>query len=534
MAKTTTVAHQLADILAAWGVQFVFGTAGDSILHFLACLHEHPIRYVQLRNEETAAYAASAYAKLTGKLGVAISDGGPGTAHIINGLADAIGDRTPVLAVTGQVESTYIGTDHKQYINQQQLLGAVTLHSENLGNPLGLATVVGSLIRAAFAQAGPVHLSVPKDFWQQKVRPVQVKPEPYLGQAPHSPEQVIDDAARWLRGKTRPVLLVGRGARHALTEVLALADILGAGVVHTLPIVGVMPQHPLAVGGIGAGGSEAAVNLLGQCDCVIKVGATYWPPALTSDSIPALSIDIHPANIGRGIPADFGVVGDAKAVIAALLQRLSDFQPRTDWRSQVEKQACDWNQRLADEIDRAPAGHPGRVVRTLSEWLPPSAVVCLDVGDHVLWFNRFFQGRGQEVLVSGHWRGMGFSLGAAIAAQLALPDSPVMSIVGDGGFSMLMGEFASAVALELPIIILLMNNESYAMEANAMAAAGLAPFGVRLTDVRYDQVAEASGGVGLRTTPAELPAVLREINRTTKPVLIDLKVDPIPLPTAKL
>ncbi|NLM53922.1 MAG: hypothetical protein GX195_03195 [Firmicutes bacterium] len=109
-----------------------------------------------------------------------------------------------------------------------------------------------------------------------------------------------------------------------------------------------------------------------------------------------------------------------------------------------------------------------------------------------------------------------------------------MSIVGDGGFSMLMGEFASAVALELPIIILLMNNESYAMEANAMAAAGLASFGVRLTDVRYDQVAEASGGVGLRTTPAELPAVLREINRTTKPVLIDLKVDPIPLPTAKL
>ena len=189
----------------------MFGTAGDSILHFLACLHEHPIRYVQLRNEETAAYAASAYAKLTGKLGVAISDGGPGTAHIINGLADAIGDRTPVLAVTGQVESTYIGTDHKQYINQQQLLGAVTLHSENLGNPLGLATVVGSLIRAAFAQAGPVHLSIPKDFWQQKVRPVQVKPEPYLGQAPHSPEQVIDDAARWLRGKTRPVLLVGRG-----------------------------------------------------------------------------------------------------------------------------------------------------------------------------------------------------------------------------------------------------------------------------------------------------------------------------------
>ena len=156
MAKTASLAQHLADILASWGAKFIFGLVGDSILPFVSILGKHSIRFIPLRNEESAAYAASAYAKLTGELGVVLADGGPGTGHLVNGLADATSDAVPVMAITGQVESMYMGTGHKQYINQQKLLGSVTIRSENLANPQSLSTIATDLLRTAVAQrAGP-------------------------------------------------------------------------------------------------------------------------------------------------------------------------------------------------------------------------------------------------------------------------------------------------------------------------------------------------------------------------------------------
>lgn len=529
-----TVARALADLLNAWGVEHVFGTAGDTILHFLASLHGHPTRFIQLRNEETAAYAASAYAKLTGKLGVVVADGGPGTGRLVNGLADAISDRAPVLAITGQVETTFLGTGYKQYINQQQLLGAVTIRSENLGVPTSLVAVASALVRTALAQGGPVHLSIPKDFWQQHVGSALVKTEPFLSEMPQSADSVIAKGAEWVSALQKPMVLVGRGASHAVPEVLALAERLGAGIAYTLPMVGAMPEHPLVVGGIGEGGSEVSVELLRQCDGVVRVGATYWPPEFTSDEKRFLSLDAVPAQVSMGISADFGLVGDTKAVLAKLLSQLGDTAVHGPWIDQVRNEAAEWHQRLERELEEASPNHPGKAVRILAEHAAADVVICLDVGDHVLWFSRFFQGKGQKVLVSGRWRGMGFSLGASIAAQLAKPQSQVLTVVGDGGFSMLMGDFVSAVELGLPITYILMNNKSYALEANAMAASGLEPCGVQLGDIRFDQVSQACGGLGYRISPPELQSVLDTAKNAIKPVLIDLQVDPIKFPTARL
>lgn len=344
-----TVAQALADLLSVWGVQFVFGTAGDTILPFLACLGEHPLRLVQMRNEESAAYAASAVAKLTGTVGVVVSDGGPGTGRLVNGLADALSDRASVLAISGQVESMYLGTGHKQYINQQQLLGAITLRSENLGCPSSFQTVASDLLRTAVSQAGPVHLSIPKDFWQQQTQEVTAKPEPYLKETAQSSVGVIEQGAEWLKNLQKPMILAGRGAMQALPEVLVLAEKLGAGVVYTLPLVGAVPGHPLVVGGLGPGGSEAATELLGECDGVVKVGATYWPTVLTSDKKKVLAIDSHPANISRGIPADFGLVGEAQTVLAELVSRLDTSAPRESWSARVQQLAAKWRQRLQSE-----------------------------------------------------------------------------------------------------------------------------------------------------------------------------------------
>lgn len=534
MVAKVTVAQALADLLHSWGVQFVFGTAGDTVLHFLSCLGTHPLRFIPLRNEESAAYAASAYAKLTGGIGVVLSHCGPGAGHLVNGLADAMKDRVPVLAITGQVESYFMGTSHKQYINLQKMLGAVTLRSENLASPGSVQTITADLLRTAVSQAGPVHLSVPKDFWQKEVDWVETGPEPYLYEAPQSPDGVISQAAEWIKGLEKPMILVGKGGIGAVAEVVGLAEKIGAGVVRTLPLAGVLLEYPFVAGGIGEGGSEASVELLQQCDGLIKVGATYWPPGFTSDEKKVLAVDAEPTNISRGIPADFGVVGDAKIVLSGLLKKLGRVRQWKPWRQTVERHTAEWRRRLDDELQRSSEKYPGRVMRILSDFADENAVICLDVGDHVLWFNRFFRGRGQRILISGRWRGMGFSLGASIAAKLAESEAQVISIVGDGGFSMLMGEFASAVELGLPIIFVLINNCSYAMEANAMASTGLEPIGVALPDIRYDLVAQSCGGVGCRITPTELRETLEEIRGAKKPVLIDLQVDPTALPTANL
>lgn len=534
MLRTTTIAQQLAGLLAAWGVRVIFGTAGDSILPFLSILGPHSIRFVPLRNEETAAYAASAYAKLTGTVGVVLADGGPGTGRIVNGLADAKSDRVPLLAITGQVETMYLGTNYKQYVNQQQLLGAVTIRSENLGHPRSLATVAAGLLRTAISQGGPVHLSIPKDFWQLKVPTAAVKPEPFLHQQAQTPDEVVQQTAAWLKQLKRPLILAGRGAAQAVPEVLALAEVLGAGVVRTLSLAGALPSHPLVLGGIGEGGSEAAVEMIGQCGGIVKIGATYWPPALTTDRKQVLSIDVHPANIGRGIPADVAIVGDAKAVLPKLVTALRGHGRDETWVNQVKRAAAAWQQRLQCELEEGLAGHPGRVVRLLSEHVGPDAIICLDVGEHVLWFNRFFQGKGQRVLVSGRWRGMGFSMGAGIAAKLAQPQAQVLVLVGDGGFSMLMGDVASAVELELPVVYVLMNNRAYALEQHAAQAGGLRPVGVQLSDIRYDQAAAAMGGAGFRINVNELPAVLSELKDSRRPTVIDVQVEAVPIPTAHL
>ncbi len=361
--KQLTVARALADVLGAWGAKFVFGTVGDTILPFLACLGDHPLRFIPLRNEESAAYAASAYAKLTGTVGIVVADGGPGTGRLVNGLADALSDGAPVLALTGQVESMYLGTGHVQYINQQQLLGAVTVRSENLGNPAGLTTVVSGLLRTAIVQGGPVHLSIPKDFWQQHVGSALVKTEPFLSEMPQSADSVIAKGAEWVSALQKPMVLVGRGASHAVPEVLALAERLGAGIAYTLPMVGAMPEHPLVVGGIGEGGSEVSVELLRQCDGVVRVGATYWPPEFTSDEKRVLSLDAVPAQVSMGISADFGLVGDTKAVLAKLLSQLGDTAVHGPWIDQVRNEAAEWHQRLERELEEASPNHPGKAVQ---------------------------------------------------------------------------------------------------------------------------------------------------------------------------
>lgn len=530
------VAALVLDQLEAWGVRRVYGVAGDAILPFIAAFAQRKeIAFVPVRHEEAAVMMAKAEAQLTGGIGVCTATSGPGAAHLVNGLADATTDSAPVLAITGQVESYYVGTQHKQTIDQQRLLGAVTRYTAEVASPESVGEVLLRAMRTAVAAGGAAHVSIPKDLWNARPRAAMVGAfPPYLKTPARSAPAVIHDAAVRLAGTARPAILAGIGARSAIGEVLRLAEHLTAPVIYTLAASGQFPGwHHLVVGGIGEGGAEPAATLLAEATCLLRLGTTWWPREYVPEDVDVIDVNIRPDHIGTGAPHAYGIVGPLADVLPELMA--AHYVPRPEWADRIATLKSAWHGQLVREATTAEARgglHPAYVIATLTRVLPEDAVITLDVGEHVLWFNRHFRGNGrQDVLLSGYWRTMGFGLPAAIAAKLAQPQRPVVALVGDGGLGMVLAELLTAVQLGVNVTVIVFNNGSLAMEANEMKRMGLVPHGVRLHNPNFAKYAELCGARGLRVERAsELERALSQGMQGPGPTLVDVITAPTPLP----
>jgi len=272
---STTVTRWVVQQLAAWGVKTVYGVAGDAILPLLAALNEHPrIRFYSVIHEATAAFMASAYAKLTGELGVCVATSGPGVANLLNGLMDAKKDRAPVLAITGQVASYNLDTDYKQTADENLLLAPAVGYSALASTPKAANDLLSKALRTAIAQGCPVHLAFTKDIWSKPVAQPVRPPEPYLTTKAHSSPEVIAGAFPLLNEAERPAILAGRGSIGLGPLLLDLATHWESGITLTMPAKGAVPgEHPLVLGGLGPGGSEAASKMLAETDLLLIAGA---------------------------------------------------------------------------------------------------------------------------------------------------------------------------------------------------------------------------------------------------------------------
>ncbi len=533
----------LIDQLQAWGVRCVFGVVGDTTLPFISALGERDgIEFVATRHEEAAAFMAKAYAALTGGLGVCTATAGPGAAHLVNGLADAKTDSQPVLAITGQAESFRVGTVYKQVINQQELLGAVTQFTAEIAHPEALVDVLGRAMRTALAHSTATHVSIPKDFWLAPVARAQARPpEPYLLTPARSAAYVLDGALHLLHRASRPLIAVGNGAARAVGDVLRLAERLRAPIIYSLPVAGRIPrEHPLVIGGLGEGGAEASLSLLAEADCVLRIGTTWWPREYTPERITAIDINVRPDHLGLGSPTAYGVVGPAEEILPSLVERAPD-APRPEWEARASALRAAWEHRLNEEVregweSRSKRIHPALIVRQLSDRLPHDAVVALDVGEHVLWFNRHFRGSGsQDVLVSGYWRSMGFGLPAALAAKKAHPGRPVVAVVGDGGLGMTLAELTTAVQQRLPVTVVVFNNRSLGMEENAMEREAMPVYGVKLHNPSFARYAELCGAAGIHVdSPGELEGAIERAlwhaAEESRPAVVDVATAPVMVP----
>jgi len=519
------IAQWIIAQLSAWGVRSIYGVPGDAILPFIDALAgDNTIWFYAVRHEAAAALMASAEAKLTGELSVCIATSGPGAANLINGLADAKNDRVPVLAITGQVDSSQIGTDTKQYIDQSRLLSAVVSYSGLIAHAAACPSVFVKALRTAVALGTTVHIEITADMWNQPVTVPVRTPEPYLKTACASDETVLRQLIDRLNQAERPAILVGRGIQRCGSEVIKLAEKWQAGIAHSLPAKGHVPgNHPLVLGGLDEGGSEAARRLFEEADLILILGSTWWPKPFVPSSAQIIQIDADPLNIGRMAPASFGAAGDLAKIIPLISQAICPAD-RTSWVNRLHVMRKEWESRIAPELLPAEPIPPGFLIKTLEDRIATDAVIALDVGDHTVWFNRIFTGSGQTVLASGNWRTMGFGLPAAISAKIARPDHQVVALVGDGGFAQSMAEFATAVRYQLPITVIVMNNGWLAMERDKMALKGMNPEALTLTNPDFGRYAEICGGRGFSVAQSDrLADALNEAFNCNMPAIVDVK-----------
>ncbi|UJF36394.1 thiamine pyrophosphate-dependent enzyme [Paenibacillus hexagrammi] len=317
-----------------------------------------------------------------------------------------------------------------------------------------------------------------------------------------------------------------------------LAESVQAAVVTTYTARSLFPNdHPQYAGGLGQAGSEASSALLAESDLILVLGGTWWPDEYTPTQARIVQVDRSPGHMGIGHELELGVVGDLAQIVPRLLE-LAAAKPldRAAWKQRVAEAAGAWKAKLEQEAgaDASPMP-PQRAIRALSQVIAPDAIIAVDTGDHTLWFNRIFQARSQEILISGTWRTLGFALPAAIAAQLEHPERQCIAIAGDGGSVQTLMEFQTAVQLGLPIVMVVMNNGCYAMEKNRMTGSGLQTLGSELVNPDFAMLAQACGGTGRKAcTGAELEKQLSEALAARKPCIIDASVAPAVVPHTKI
>lgn len=527
-----TVANYIVSQWSEWGVQRVYGVLGDANLALLDALsRQRSVQYIACRSETTAALMASAEAKLTGNLAVCTATCGPGAALLLAGLGDAALDQVPVLAVTGQVPREKLGTGAKQELDQQLLFQEVASYSALTADARGLPLQLHLAMRTAVEQGGVGHLSVPKDVWSMPVTD-PVFPPPPAKWKPAFSSRDVSTAAEWLNQSQRPAMLVGRGGERAGRQIIAMAERLDAPVIATMPARSVIPNdQTLFVGGLGQAGSEPSTVLLHEADVCLILGATWWPQAEVPRQIPIIQIDVDPRAIGRTVPVTVGIAGEVETVVPALSGLLQQ-RDRSDWRARVRQLREDWERRLAAEVSQngIPIA-PQRVIHAMSRCVAEDAVVAVDTGDHTLWFNRIFQSRRQEILLSGRWRTLGFALPAALAAKLVHPDRQVVALAGDGGVMTTIADWVTASHYGLDITLVVMNNGSYAMEKNRMQLAGFSTMGSETANPDFSALSAACGGEGfIVDRPEDLEPVLRRALALSVPTIVDVRCSDVMVP----
>ena len=525
----TNVADKIVEQLVALGIKHIYGIPGDSNLPLIEALRKDGrIKFILTRHEETAAFMASAHGKMTGRPGVCISIAGPGSSNLITGLLDAAEDRSPVIALLGQVAEIYLGSEAFQEIDQLELVHPFSDFTETIARPNQAVKLVMMAVKYALKTPGVAVLSTPTDILAEKLEQEIFTPKKRLFTTLPQPKQsAIKQAVNLINDSKKIVIIAGWGARHSGELLLELAQKIKAPIATTSRAKGVIHEtHEQSLGVLGSLGSHHAALSIQTTDLVIIIGSGFRHANLVPMQTKMIQIDIDATRIGRTFGIDAGIIGDADSVLEKFLELVHEKEADAEFWTNINKMKRKHFEEISLEAqDLSIPINPGYVIQALKRNIKKDAIICIDVGDHTYWFYKKFMCEGQKTFLSANIASMGFALPAALTAQLDYPDRQVVSLSGDGGFAMLAADFTTAVREKLSIKAVVFNDGRLKNIKKEQARDGYPMFGVSFPNPDYSKFAQSCGGEGFRVEdPHKLDGVFKRALNSKKPSIIEIMV----------
>ena len=538
-----TVGDVMMETLANWGIKHVFGMVGHSNLGVADAIRiqeeQGRLRFYGIRHEGAASFACSAYGKLTGRPAACLSIAGPGATNLLTGLWDANVDRSPVIALTGQVETQVLGPGAFQEIDLVAAYGKVAQWQQTALPGSRHSELVNLACKSAILNRGVSQLIFPDEVPKTPAagNPRIGKPDGRVAPSEIAPpEESLEKAAALLEGAKRPVIIVGHGARFQMPGVIELAEMLSCPVVTTFKAKGLISDdHPLAAGVIGRSGTPIASWVMNESDCLLVFGASFSNHTGITPMKPTIQVDFDPMALGKFFAVDVPVWGEIGVTCSRLIDRLRGKVDPTDQRVDLEQRWDIWRaekeKRTRD--DRGRGLNSAAIFASLSRLVPEDAIIAVDVGNNTYSFGRYFECRRQAVLMSGYLGSIGFSFPAAMGAWAATQEGDplyagrkVISISGDGGFGQYLAELTTAVKYDMDITHILLNNNELGKISKEQRAGNWDVWQTSLHNPNFAEYATLCGALGLSVDMIEnLDDTIGEALAYKGPSLVEIRSD---------
>ncbi len=536
-AHETTVSDVMIETMVNWGVNRVFGMVGHSNLGVADALKRQEekgeLKFIGIRHEGAAAFAASAYGKLTGKPAACFAIAGPGSTNMFTGLWDAKVDRAPILALTGQVATQVVGTGNFQEVDLVRAFGSVADFNQRVEHQSRHAELMTLAVKHAILKREVSHLTFP-DQVQVEVATNAIAQTPEgrmtaLTIAP--PQEQIDAAIDKIVNSHRPVIVVGHGARFDMDTIITFAERLNCPVMTTFKGKGqISDTHRLGCGVLGRSGTPIASYFMNEADLLIVVGASFSNHTGITPKKPIIQIDFDPMAIAKFHKIDVAVYGEISRTFGILSHSKGYLsQDKVDQTKEIAARWEIWRaekqQRLTE--DRGHGVSSIAVFDELTQQAPDNAVMCVDVGNNAYSFGRYFEATNQSFLMSGYLGSIGFALPASIGAWAAVGDTrPIVAVAGDGGLCQYLADFTTLVKYEMPVKLIILNNNELGKISKEQRAGGWDKWATDLVNPDFAGYAQGCGGLGILVSKKEdLKSAMQELFAHNGPALLEVKTD---------
>lgn len=536
-AHESTVSDIIAETMVNWGVNTVFGMVGHSNLGFADAMRRQEekgkLNFYGIRHEGAAAFAASAYGKLTGKPAACFSIAGPGATNLYTGLWDAKVDRAPLLALTGQVATQVVGTGNFQEVDLVQAFNTVAEFNHRVQSDSKHAELMSMAVKHAILKRDVSHLTFPDEVQERKA-PAHEKaqgPEQRITSMEIAPpKQAVNEAVELISNSKRPVIVMGHGARFQKKEIVAFAEKLRAPVVTTFKGKGLISDdHPLGGGVLGRSGTPIASWFMNESDLLIVFGASFSNHTGITPKKPTIQVDFDPLALSKFHKIDVAVWGEISRTLELFDSALGASVDTEDQTAEVAERWAIWHaekkKRLGETSDNGLSSIA--VFEAMNKLAPDNAVMCVDVGNNAYSFGRYFESKDHDFLMSGYLGSIGFALPAAIGAWSAVKDSrPVVAVAGDGGLCQYLAEITTLVKYEMPVKLIVLNNNELGKISKEQRAGEFDVWKTSLSNPNFAEFAVSCGAWGKKVTAQEdLNVQMKALFNQNGPAVLEIMTD---------